>query len=205
MWVIDDGLKPDDQVIVEGVGKGEGRNARRSQARKDSGGGTLSHVEILHQASDRRHRHLDPDGDRWRDHDHQPSCRAVSGYCSSRNTRLRHVPGRRCRDHGESRSHADRAADQRRGQHGLHVLAELDQQLEYSSDGRFRSQNRPQHGPHPYPVAPATGQWPASSRGQPDRHRREEIPDLADDADRPCTHRRALTTRNSWPTTPTSI
>ena len=40
MWVIDDGLKPDDQVIVEGIEKGEGRNSRGSQAREHSGGGS---------------------------------------------------------------------------------------------------------------------------------------------------------------------
>ena len=81
-----------------------------------------------------------------------------------------HLPGRRCRDHGESRSHAHRAADQWRGQHGLHVFAELDQQFELNDHGRFRSQDRPQYGPHSGPVTPATGEWPDSPAGQPDRH-----------------------------------
>ncbi len=67
----------------------------------------------------------------------QPARRAVPGHRSTRDTPAGPLPGRRCRDHGEGRSHAHRAADQWRGQHGLHVLAELDQQLEYNADGRF--------------------------------------------------------------------
>ena len=89
--------------------------------------------------------------------------RAVSRYRSSRDTPAGALSGRRCRDHGESGSHAHRAADQWRGQHGLHVLAELDQQLEFNAAGRFRSENRSQHGSHPGPITPATGEWPASS------------------------------------------
>ena len=44
MWVIEDGLKPDDQVIVEGVSKVKDGTPVVPKAGKYSGGGTLSHV-----------------------------------------------------------------------------------------------------------------------------------------------------------------
>ena len=60
--------------------------------------------------------------------------------------------------------HADRAADQRRRQHGLHVLAELDGQLEHGVDGRLQARDRPEHRPDPDPVAPAARERPAAAR-----------------------------------------
>ncbi len=48
MWVIDDGLKPGDQVIVEGVEKVKDGTPVVPKPAKIQGEGTLSHVSILH-------------------------------------------------------------------------------------------------------------------------------------------------------------
>ena len=44
MWAIDDGLKLNDQVVVEGIANLKDGTAVAAQAGNNSGGRTLSHV-----------------------------------------------------------------------------------------------------------------------------------------------------------------
>ena len=64
------------------------------------------------------------------------------------------LPGRRCQDTSEdSVATPIEAASERRGRHDLHVLPECHRQPANVAAGRFRSQNRSQHGPAAYAVA----------------------------------------------------
>ena len=108
LLVIHDGLKPGERVIVDGIQKarpgtkvnptaapreqrigseggraGPGKTDRAEAS--DEGRGEIARGQVLHQPSDRRDRHRDPDRHARRDHHHR-ACRSSSIRFSPRRT-----------------------------------------------------------------------------------------------------------------------
>ena len=81
MWVIEQGVKPGESVIVTGPAvragghAGEGETGGARSARRP--GSALGHVPLLHRPADRRDRHLDPDGRAGPGGRRRPADRAV--------------------------------------------------------------------------------------------------------------------------------
>ena len=79
LWIIEQGLKPGERVIVEGAPEGARRRegpAGAARAEPPPAGRApvelgvgVRHVQVLHQSPDRRDGHLDPHGDRRRRRD----------------------------------------------------------------------------------------------------------------------------------------
>ena len=82
----------------------------------------MTHVQLLHQTSNRGHGDCHSDGSNWNRRDAEPSHSPIPKHCSSGNSGKGHLPRSRCSNSGAVRSHAHRATNERRGQHELHVL-----------------------------------------------------------------------------------
>ena len=91
---------------------------------------------------------------------------------------IHHLYGRRCGDGRAVRCHPHRAADERRGQHELHVFRQRQQR--HDADLRqLRRQDRPEHGPDLHPDAAEPGPGPAPARCAQLRRDDPEIPVFA--------------------------
>jgi len=131
LWIIEDGLQSGQRVVVEGI-------------QKVREGLTVITTTILHQPSDRRHCYLYHHGDRRSCDDGRTSNRSISESRSTRNLHSSELCRRGRPDHRAISSDPHRAADERRGQHELHVFSQRQQRLD-AHVREFRSQHRPKH------------------------------------------------------------
>ena len=107
------------------------------------------HGEILHQSPHRRDGDLDPHGDHRRRRAGAAADCAVSEDRPARDPAHGTLPRRRRRHARAVGGDADRAADERRGQHALHVLDQPGQQRSDGAAGGLRRHHRRQRGPGP--------------------------------------------------------
>ena len=178
LWVITEGLKPGERVVVEGGDRvragqkvrrgGEHRlRPRRRRSRRD-------HGQVLHQPAHRRDGDLHPHGDHRRRGDGAAAHRALSEHRAAGDSADRPLPGRRRGDARAVGGHADRAADERRRQDALHVLAQPDRRQPDAAAGGLRRHHRPEHRPGAHQPALLAGRLPAAARrGEPGRHRQQ--------------------------------
>ena len=185
-----------------GLAEGSSGDAGRSEA--VSKRGDDDHVKILHQPSDRSDGHRHSHGDHRRGHDARSARRPVPRDCAARSPDLRHLRWRRCPDHRAIGRHSHRAADERRGQHELHVLAQRHRQRADAVDRQFRRCHRPEYGPDSGAKPRNAGRVAAPRGRQQLRRHRTEIGARAADADRPVLAQGHLRCAGFWPTTPTS-
>ena len=138
-WIITEGLKPGEKVVVEGIQKGyrclrrprrqngKGRHSGRRQALRaglSGGSGATDHVEILYQSSHRRDSHRNSDGAGRRGGDPRAPYGTVPQYRRPDDPGESHLPWRGRPDDCRVRCNADRTADVGRQRHELHVLVE---------------------------------------------------------------------------------
>ena len=135
----------------------------------------LIYGEVLHQSAHRGHGHLHPHGDRRRRR-HGAAARSPSSRTSCR--RRSHLQatyvGADARDRRAVGGHAHRAADERRGQHELHVLDQRQQRPDEAR--RSISTSRPTPTSTRSSLSCATCQArvaAAAGRAQLRRHRQE--------------------------------
>ena len=137
-WVITSGLKAGEKVIVEGIQKVKAGvqvtakpwipPAERSPPRQSKRSPLITrkhsncHVQLLHQPPDRRDGHRDHHGDRRRGRDLALPVAQFPEDRSAGNPGPDDLHRRRRADRRAVRGHAHRAADERRGQHELHVF-----------------------------------------------------------------------------------
>ena len=119
--------------------------------------------------------------------------------------RSRDLHRRGCADGRTVRRHPDRAADERRGQHELHVLDECDGQGQMRMIVNFDVKTDPNTDLILAQMRDYPGSIPAARRSHQLRRHRQKIDDCAADAARALLARTAPTTRSSWRITPTSI
>ena len=124
--------------------------------------------------------------------------RPVSQHRSAGDSSPGHLRRRRRANPGASGCHSHRAADERRGQHELHVFAERHRQLDHQPDRGLRRKNRPEHGFHSRPKPRNAGRIPASGRRHQLRRHGSKVGHRSPHADSPCT-------RRMEPTTPTFL
>ncbi len=108
---------------------------------------------------------------------------AVPGHCAAGSADSRHLRGRRRADHRAIRSHADRAADERRRQPELHVLAECGGQRADDHDRELRREERSEYRPDAHADAPDAGRLAASAGRDQLRRDGAEIRDGAPHGD----------------------
>ena len=104
-WIITEGLKPGEKVVVEGILKIQQAAAAAPQLMKEGGipvspkpyaappprQGATNHVEIFYQSAHCRHRHFDPDGPDWHCFYAWPAHGAVSQHRRSDDPGESHV------------------------------------------------------------------------------------------------------------------
>src|SRR6266849_3129175 len=100
------------------------------------------------------------------------------------NSGTRHLCWRGRADTRTVGCHSHRAANERSGQHELHVLVECDGKLANHSDHKFRCENGPQHRSDPRPVKGDPGSISASHRRYQLWNHRQKISDRPADAGR---------------------
>ena len=109
--------------------------------------------------------------------------RAVPGDRSAGSADSRQLRGRRCADHRAIGGHADRAADERRRQPELHVLAERGGQRADDHDRGLRREDRSEYRPDADADARDAGRFAASAGRDQLRRDGSEIGDRAADGD----------------------
>jgi membrane fusion protein (multidrug efflux system) len=214
-WIISEGLKPGEKIIVEGTQKvrpgvvvapqpfvpASAPGAQQSAQAGKEGVRRMSKffinrpivamvISIL--MTHRRHR-------RHVGFAHG----AVPQHRPARNQGHGHLHRRGRADRRAGGGHADRAADVRRGQHELHVLDQR-QQRRVDADRQLRRRDRRQHRPAAGPDARGSGRVPAAVRCAQLRRHGGQVDLVAAGHVRALFAERAPTTTCSWPTTPTS-
>ena len=131
--------------------------------------------------------------------------RAIPADRAARGAGHGHLRRRGRPDDRAIRGHADRAADERRRQHELHVLAECDGEWPDEDDRRFRRRHRSEHRPDPRAEPRDASRVAASRRSEQLWRDRAEIGDRAADAGVALFAQGNARCAVSWPTTRTSI
>ena len=163
-WIIDEGLKPGERVVAEGVQKVRPGMAVNPEALRGAGGNGRKVTPMSKFFINRPIVAMVisiPDGDRGRGHHRGTARRSVSSHCSAGSADLRRLHGRGRADHRAVRCHSHRTADERRGQHELHVLAERHGQGRDANDRGFRREDGSEHRSDPRPNA--LPRWPHRS------------------------------------------
>ena len=123
----------------------------------------MSHVEILHQPADRSDGDLHPHGDRGRRCHPGPAGRSVSQHRPAGGADTGHLHRRRRPDDRAVGCHPHRAANERGGQHELHVFLKRRQRADENDRG-LRRENGPEHRSDTHPDTRDTSFISASDR-----------------------------------------
>ena len=129
---------------------------------------------------------------------------AVSQHHSARDSSAGHLCRRGRANPGTSGCHAHRAADERRGQHELHVLAECHRQFHHQPDRGLRRKDRSKHRLHSHPVAAKPRPHRSFRSTSPITESRFASPSPLPSCGSPFTRRTEPTMPSFWPTTRTS-
>ena len=130
----------------------------------------LARGGVLHPPSDRRDRHLDPDGDPRRGLDRAAPDRTVPRHRAARDPARDDLRRRRRAHRRAGGGDADRAADERRRRLDLHVLGQH-QRREHDALRQLRGRHRSQHRPGALADALLAGRVAAArGRAQLRRH-----------------------------------
>ena len=169
-WVVEKGLEPGDNVIVTRPPVLAGGHADRGEAgghrrpRRSRAG--AADEPLLRRPPDRRHRDRGPHRDPGRGEPGRPARRPVPVDHPARHPDRDHLHRRGRPHHRAVGGHADRAADERRGQDALPPVHQR-QRRDHDAVGDLRRGDRGQHRPGqraepggPGPAQPARGREP---------------------------------------------
>ena len=179
LWIIEDGLKPGEQVVAEGLQSlRDGMEVRTkpmpaAAAAAASRRGEVDHGPILRQPADRRDRAVDHHGAARRGRDAGAADRAVSRDRAADGPGDHDVHRRQLHRRRSLRRHAARTEDQRRRKRHLHEVDQR-QRRDVDAQGLLRGRVEPGHGQRVHAEPRVRGHAADAAVGEELRRHREE-------------------------------